>query len=75
MKNNKYFPTHRCDTLFYATSSPLTFNVTLLNAMGVTGEIVGAPVWLPAVQINFKFVFECLVVFEVVKLNFFMIFM
>lgn len=36
-----------CTQPLYFGAMPLIFNVTILNGMGVSGQIVGSPVWQP----------------------------
>jgi membrane-bound transcription factor site-1 protease len=36
-----------CVQPLFKTRSPLLFNLTILNAIGVTGRILDAPVWMP----------------------------
>jgi hypothetical protein len=36
-----------CTQPLYYSAMPVAINLTILNGMGVTGEIVGVPVWKP----------------------------
>ncbi|EFN59013.1 hypothetical protein CHLNCDRAFT_33771 [Chlorella variabilis] len=37
-----------CRQPLYATAMPLMFNATILNGLGLTGRLEGAPAWTPA---------------------------